>query len=793
MRLKKLLPIAIGGGIGGPILIFVIIVAVFPSLFLRGIIMDQLEKQFKGRATAEEVSFSWKTGVRISNLFIQDEKGDRPILKVDSVYLKFAIFPLLRGKLIIERLDVNRPEMVIYRGEDRGREGPSLDGAAELAVSGGSGSGFPVSSGKKRKFPNIIEARISDGTFVFTDLYSGKSTKVENLNLIVGGIKPGGTVTVEGECDIIGGGGQDHAVISGRLRGYELASLEDVQGHLEFKSGFASIKAVVDLGKLDKAGTEVVNAVVKADFQKTITRLDAILALPDTVKIRGRLDSDVHAVSQSDGGMLLSGETTLDDFYLDLVPFFPEPIQTSRVKLSHKVGVNPYTGLADIDELNVSTDEIDFSATGVVSMDGSVDGKVHLSLPLKKLLLRLSHKYDSVGRVEAVGDLDSDMEISGTIGEVLTVKGITTVKGLNFEVESFKYDDPEVRIQQQVVYDHTKNIYNIKYIDVTSGLLALKLKNTQINLNDKMYCQGKLSLALNMDEIPKLHKLPERLTVKGMADLDLNFKGPLAKPYIKDLVLSGTFNADEIVYDMYKISKINTEQFKFEKNKLSGHVDMEVNGAPVTATVESELFNNGVLNPHTKAELHGIKVPVSHKLGKGKFGGLYTVHIDEAEAEGLFWNEGVKQTLTANGRLEIENGKISGLKVLKEIVKFFGKTGDIFIVDTAAGDFRIENQKLYIPKSEESVPFLIKGKPFDVELSGWLDFDQEIDYVAAVFLPTPGKTVGPENAARKVKLKITGTLSKPKARVDEGALIDALIKSDDVIKDIEGLFKSFFK
>ena len=54
MRLKKLLPVAVGGGLGGPILIFVLIMVFYPNLLLSGIIKKKLETEFGGKVEAEK-------------------------------------------------------------------------------------------------------------------------------------------------------------------------------------------------------------------------------------------------------------------------------------------------------------------------------------------------------------------------------------------------------------------------------------------------------------------------------------------------------------------------------------------------------------------------------------------------------------------------------------------------------------------------------------------------------------------------------------------------------------------
>ncbi|MFQ5862981.1 MAG: hypothetical protein ACE5IC_07640 [Candidatus Brocadiales bacterium] len=800
MRLKKILPIALGGGLGGPLFIFILIMILSPNVFVKGIVMKNLEKSFGGKARAEEASFGWKKGVVISKLFIQDEEGKRPILKVDNVRLKFAIFPLLKGKLVIHRLEVNRPEMVIYRGGPKGQKGPSLDGAPEL----GSVSEISVGSANlptaQYTFPDIIEAKINEGTFTFTDLDRGESTRVENLNVTLTGLRPGGTAQINGECDIIGGGGKDHAAISGTVQGFELTRLEALRGKLAFSSGFADVQAAVDMSRLNKPGTKVLKASVKGDFQKAITRLGAILPLSEEVKIRGRMDSEIDAIAQPGGAMLLEGQTSTADLYLEVPPLLKDPFRSSQATFFHRIGINPKEGTLNIEKFILRTDDMNIESSGVLHRDGTVKATLHLGAPLEGLTARLAPAYAPLGQVTAIGDLRSDIEIQGTFGKTITLNGTSRAEGLDLESKSFRYADQEVSLHHDLDYDQEKAIVHIRNIEFASSLLTLNLKQGLIKLGDDGHHRGKLSLLCNMEEVSRRYKLPTSLGPKGVGRVNLDLKGPITRPFYKGLTANGTIGMDEVIYDNYKVTKIATEQLTLENNHLNAKLNMEVNGTPVGAIFDVDFAVNEDGGPHIEAELHASNVPVTHVMREGELSGLLSVDT-KVRGDGLDWDKTLKKTLTANGNVNmlVEQGKVP---ITNELAFSFLEALNIsgvehYEIDSITTDFNIQNERIYTPNSQK---FIVEGKPFDMELSGWMGFDQKIDYRCDIYnitAPIPSERVGKDlqkvleltkELNIPIPLTLKGTLSRPDVDIDRATV---LRRSPEMLFELlsKGVFK----
>ncbi|MEE9200280.1 MAG: hypothetical protein V3V45_02440, partial [Candidatus Brocadiales bacterium] len=579
MRLKKLLPIAIGGGIGGLVVIFIIIMAVYPNLIVRGVIMGQLEKQFGGRATAEEVSFSWKRGVVISNLLIQDEDGQRPILMVDSIHLKFKILALLKGRVNIERFDVNRPEMVIYRG---GPEGPKgLGGIGILTMRAG---------GHEREFPKIKEARINDGTFVFIDLSTDESTKVEDLNLRLSSIEPGGTAQINGECDIVGGGGSDHVVISGALTGYELRSIEALRGNIDFKSGLADAQILVDMSGLSKPGSEIVRTSAKVNLDTVLARLGGILTLPEDVRISGNLASKTAVITQAGGSMLLKGMASATDLYLQDNRLFDKPIEATEAVTFYEIEINPAERLARIEKFVLKTDDIDLDLRGEAYADGTFNAKIHLSAPLEELAVKLGTKYMPSARALITGELISDTEVQGTLGGKITLRGRTRVTNLDVMFESFEYSDPEVTLEYDLDYDQVNGVLNVRTFEGGDGILAMELEECVLQPTENGHYQGELYLFVNMEKVSSLFKVPEFLRLIGTGKVYLNFEGKIVTPIQKGLRVRGTLGVDTAVYEAYKLSNISVDEFKLDDNHLNVTLSMLVNDAAAGAVLDLDLI-----------------------------------------------------------------------------------------------------------------------------------------------------------------------------------------------------------
>jgi hypothetical protein len=799
VKKAKKLWIGLGAGLGLAFTIPLLILLFIPGIFVKGMVIKRLEESLGGKAKVEAISFGWRRGLRLTNLFIKDVKGEKPILKVENLSLKFAILPFIKGRLVVHQLEVVRPEMVVHRGG----EGPSLDGAPGLGKEG------PSSENRKKNIrelfklpsnlPEVKEARISGGTFVFVNARKGELARVENLDAYLRNMIPGATAQLNGTCDIISGGKTDHAEVSGTVQGFEEGRVSALKGQLLFKAGFAHLEASADMSKLDKPGAEVLRASLRGDSQQTITRLAPILALPKEFEMRGTVESEIDAVAQPGRLMLLEGQTVVTGLYLKTRPFSQSPFQSTKAVLVHRLGISPKEGTVRIERLDLDSDVLGLTSSGMIERDRTVKARLNLHAPVAEVLKKLACLGRPFGRVTASGDLRSEAEIRGQVGKALFLEGTSHIKNLEMQAlypigagqeESIKYSDPEVKLLYYLNYDQGQRLLYVKELGVFSRLLTLGLKEGIAAEKERHDLQANLSLLCHVEELPKWLALPANLRLKGDGRLNLELKGPFTMPLQRHLSAKGDLGLDRIIYDNYDVTKVTSEVLELKEGVLNSKLNFRVNEVPAKASVEIDLkpAQPKLLN----GEFHVSKVPVTEELtlleylipviARGNFRGLVTIDIIEAKGEGLQWKKTLRKTLTAQGNLKVEDGSIYAGEVVSSVLNALGHPGKEYPFSSITSNFRMEGEKVYVKELH------VKGEPFDLELSGWTGFDRTLDCQATAVLPE--ERVGKDlrqilglvvrDKAITIPIRIKGDLSNPQVS----------LRLESVL---EGLFKSLFK
>ncbi len=578
--MKKLLPIAIGGGVGGPVLIIIVILIVYPNLFVRGLIRQEFEQKFGGVATAEDFSFSWKRGVEISKLSVQGKEGEKPVLTADSIYLKFSILSLLKGDFVIKRLTVNRPELVLHIGDNEGYWHPVLGGIA----------GLPVPGGEETAFIGEVEmdVRVIDGTVLFEDASGGRPISLEDFNLTSSGINSGDDVLIEGGFDVIAGGVRDHVDISGSVRGLENGSLEAVQVELDLNSGFAELKAVVDMRNLQRSGEKVAAFIINADLQKTSDSIGYFLLLPEGIEISGNLDSEVDVIARPEGSMLFSGSASVDGLYFKkkTAGSFNGPIRIARASSSFEVAIDPEERLATIEDFTMTADGVHMGLSGNIGAGGAISTKVHISAPLDKLAVLLGDKYRIPDDVTIAGEVTSDTEVEGKLGETITFKGSSEVTGLEIIFKSLEYVDPKLTMSYDLDYDHKEGLLNIRTIEGGDGFFTMKLEQFVLEFRRDEHYQGKLDILVDMQKIGEMLKVQPLLGLEGVGEIDVNFEGNMEPPFYEGIKLTGTLDLDKSLFEGYEFANITIDEATLEGNHLYVTLRMLINGAPAEALLD---------------------------------------------------------------------------------------------------------------------------------------------------------------------------------------------------------------
>ncbi|MCP4364160.1 MAG: hypothetical protein GY800_02550 [Planctomycetes bacterium] len=693
--MKKLLPIVIGGGVGGPVLIIILILIVYPNLFVHGLIIQKFEQEFGGVATAEGFSFSWKRGVQISKLSVQGKDGEKPVLTADSIYLKFSVLPLLKGDFVIKRLTVNRPELVLHIEDKEGDRHPVLAAIA----------GLSVPSGDETALTGEMYVRVIDGTVLFEDASGGRPISLENFNLTSSGINSGDDVLIEGGFDVIAGGVRDHVDVSGSVRGLENGSLGEIQAELDLNSGFAVLKAVVDMSNLRRPGEKVAAFIINADLQKTSDSIGYFLPLPEGIEISGNLDSEVDAIAQPEGLILLTGTASGTGLYIkakakpDVAGLFDRPIQAAQAVSSFKVAIDPKARLARIENLVLDVDGINMDLSGDVHADGALNTNVHISASLDKLTSLFGDEYRLSDEWVIAGNFTSDTEVGGKLGETITFKGSSTVTGLDFIFKSFEYTDPKFTVGYDLDFDHEKDLLNVRTVEGRDGFFTMKLEQFVLELRGDEHYQGKLYIMADMLKIGKLFKVQELLGLKGIGEIDLKFEGNMEPPFYEGLKITGTLGLDKSLYDEYEVSNISLDEATLEDNHINITLRMLVNGAPAEAVLDLDPIERAAEIKRLHVGTDRLNVGMSGVIyGQGRFNA--TVDLSAALEE-------VKDTLAR--KYEFLDS-LTATGNTKSNIEIEGTIGDVI---TLGGSTRIEDISLEYERYKYAEPYVTLGYGLD--------------------------------------------------------------------------------
>ena len=229
----------------------------------------------------------------------------------------------------------------------------------------------------------------------------------------------------------------------------------------------------------------------------------------------------------------------------------------------------------------------------------------------------------------------------------------------------------------------------------------------------------------------------------------------------------------------------DTMTFNNVKGKLTvrdGKVDMQnlslgtmggnvlLNGSYSTADPKTPTFNAGLKMTdlgfaQTYKELNMVKqlAPVFEHL-KGTYSGSLNIdtQLDQTMSP-------VLQTMTGNGSLSTRDLNLSGVKSIDLIADAIKKPGmkDLSVKDMNL-DFTIDKGRV------STKPFDIKLGDYNLNLSGTTGLDQTIDYTGKIQLPS---SAGKIAELTTFDLKIGGTFTSPKVKVDAKSMVNQALQS----------------
>ncbi len=201
-------------GLGGPYLALRLFVN--PEE-IKATVERMLSEQFGGRARVERVKIGVFHGVELRGVSVSksDAKGLAPFLQVKSLWLKNYLKPLLRGRFVIEEVDIDQPTVFLTR---------NADGRWNIQQTTGepSGGGGMAASGPSA----LASLSVHDATIEIRDQYAGQnfpSMRILGVNFSAISREPGNlpfTITgriassILGQCLVSGSLDLDNGVFN---------------------------------------------------------------------------------------------------------------------------------------------------------------------------------------------------------------------------------------------------------------------------------------------------------------------------------------------------------------------------------------------------------------------------------------------------------------------------------------------------------------------------------------------------------------------------------------------------
>lgn len=196
--MKKIIKILVW--VVGIIIAIFLLLNIAVALFAKPIVVSQIEKNLKLKASLEGLSVSFPLSVNIRNLNIQG------LAKVEEISLKPSILGFLAGKIVLNELRVIKPRISLVMDKDgklnipqfenKGKQPPIYLASLDIRKGSVSFIDYKVDAAGYSLALSDIEVRVSKVSFPITSLLTNF-----NISALLGPDKDKGALTAEGWVD----------------------------------------------------------------------------------------------------------------------------------------------------------------------------------------------------------------------------------------------------------------------------------------------------------------------------------------------------------------------------------------------------------------------------------------------------------------------------------------------------------------------------------------------------------------------------------------------------------------
>ena len=641
-RLSKGNKIAIGivaGLLALIVVVTVLIKVVVTPEKVRGNLLPLAENYLHRKVDVGDIQIGFFSGVSLTDFRVQNKQGTDDFISVKSLQLDYKLLPLLKGKLVIDQVLLENPQIRVVR-EPNGRFNFS-DLQTKKEKTGAGLSGKADSEPRDSSFDLLVNlVSIKGGELLFIDRLLNPKAPYR----------------------------------------YQIEKLNFQADSITFDQSFPlALSAVLNGSRVAVAGRFNITA-QSGDFDLQLHALDIAKFSPYyRDSLPGKLESALLTVNLEaqfqPQGVTSKGMVQIDDVDLFLTDLPEAALQKSALGVNYSLSYDGAKQLLDLSTLLINLNGAALGAEGLVDLN-EAEPKLSMALSLDQLNLRTL--------VDALPQgLSRDLHkfsIAGTVNGHVTVSGkpsdgikllesadlelfdvVASVEKLRSAVSGrLHYADQRVTSQKLVLSVGDQQID----IDVKLNDLLQEVVRGKINVTAKQFDLNPFMPAESSASQPQRKPLARRGQPSVVQDI-----GPFDLP----LDISGDIQIGKLLYKGVTLDNVLAE-FTLKDNQLKiSQLRSGISGGELRASSDVDLGVKGLayqgkltlaqsnLSPLISGLLPTAKQNVSGLMQwQNSFSGRGTIP------------DNLLRSLQLNGLLNLRRGQITGSPILQQLALFLG-------------------------------------------------------------------------------------------------------------------------
>lgn len=709
---------------------------------IKMVLIPRAEQALQRPIEIGDVEISIFSGILLKDLVIREKTGDTVFIAADTVSLDYQFWPLLQKRLVVDEVLLDQPKIRVER--------------------------------------------LADGNFNFSDLLDkGKADTPLEEPVTEGGEKRDvdlliSTIMVRGgDVNLV-----DHQVAGADPFHYQLNQVALQIDSLSFDEEFPfRLEALLDEAPLNVSG-RIDPSAKSMQVSVSLAGFDAVPFSPYFKdQLPGQLRSsllDLNLTLAGDEERLKSeGSIDITNLNLQLEALPDAPLKNGTLGFEYALQLDQPTS-----SITVSRGRLVLNGVPVM-----ITGKItdYASSPMLDLILNLPN----VGLSQIVAALPAGMSPalvelnpSGEISARLQVNGST--ENPEALLKSGEIQLVEVQAEVGGQRPSLTGLVTLKGKNVASkDLIVLFGENRallDLQVKDYTVRPMQISTALTSDRFhvdPLLQKTDAPNTEKpvttdaGKKSQDNEEIGPLDLP----IKLNGTARIGQVLYKNLIIEQLQA-RYRIENNILYlDEMKGNVAGGTFNETARVDLGKKG-LEYTGLLNIKGVQVnplvtAFFPKAAETVFGGL-DLKLD-LSGKGT-QSATIKRTLTAQGDVLLQNGKVTGAGLVTELADFLDLDElRVLSFQETKGNFTVNNGRIKLDSvlSSDKLQLAPKGS---VGLDGGLDLDLGLRLSPPLVSKLGGRGgdlttfLKDQEGWARVPLNLAGTVQKPRFSLDSSAI-----------------------